>query len=45
MENTKNEIKEKLKRGRRKVKRNGTIVKGNWKGEKKETEEELKGRG
>ena len=29
MENTKNEIKEKLKRGRRKVKRNGIIVKRN----------------
>ena len=32
MENTKNEIKEKLKRGRRKVKRNGIIVKRNGKG-------------
>ena len=34
MENTKNEIKEKLKRGRRKVKINGIIVKGNGKGER-----------
>ena len=39
MENTKNEIKEKLKRGRRKVKRNGIKLRemergkeGNWRG-------------
>ena len=43
MENTKNEIKEKLKGGRRKVKRNGIIVKRNGKGERKKLKRNSRG--